>query len=330
MTSLDRMMAAIYGSCQHPPVVIPYMQYYWPEVVERLTPFTRSDLLEGAVADKIEAIAQVHEYFDYDWVRVTTDPPWGTAERSARLAKPGEPPVPAERLLDEGFYGVAIGLTRRFKDEKFVYGRVYLPYGAIFRDFSDIAGAMIALKRQPDRCQEIIEGAIPQLLEEVRAWAEVGVHALWLGEWLSSADVISERDYLRFVYPYDKVIVDAVRAAGMIPIHHFTGDAIPRMAYLQSMNPPIIGVEESRKTFDVDIGKVRAAVGPEQCLLGNVDVYDVVERGTPDDWAREVERQIRAAGPQRFIVSCGSPITHDTPPERVRDFIQTAKAVRDQ
>jgi hypothetical protein len=305
------------------------MQYYWPEVVERLTEFNRNDLLEGEVADKVEAITQVHDYFDHDWVRVTTDPPWGTRERGARLAKPGDPPIPAEQLLEEGFYDVAIELTRRFKESKFVYGRVSMPFGAIFRDFSDIAEGMIALKREPEKCQAIVESSIPQKLEEIRAWAEVGVHGLWLGEWLCSEDVISEADYLRFAYPYDKLIVEAVNDAGLTSIHHFTGDAIPRIEHLQEMKPDVIGVEESKKSFDVGIGKVRTAVGADQCLLGNVDVYDVVERGTPEEWAREVERQIRAAGPERFVISCGSPITHDTPPEQLRDFIQTAKAVRD-
>jgi uroporphyrinogen-III decarboxylase len=76
------------------------------------------------------------------------------------------------------------------------------------------------------------------------------------------------------------------------------------------------------------MGQVRAGLGNDVCLLGNIDVYDVVERGTPEEWAREVERQITGAGPERFIVSCGSPITFDTPPQQLRDFILTAKSVR--
>ena len=55
----------------------------------------------------------------------------------------------------------------------------------------------------------------------------------------------------------------------------------------------------------------------------------VVELEGPDEGAHQVRKQIEAAGPEKFIVSCGSPITGDTPPQQLRDFIQTAKEVRD-
>jgi uroporphyrinogen-III decarboxylase len=189
---------------------------------------------------------------------------------------------------------------------------------------------MMALKDEPERTLKIVEDAIPQRLEEIRAWAQVGVHGLWLGQWLCSADMISEADYLKFVFPYDQLIVDAVASAGMKSIYHFCGDVIPRLKHIEKINPAIFGVEESKKGFEIDIGDVRETLPDVVCLLGNIDVYDIVEQGAPDVWAREVERQIRSAGPERFIVSCGSPITFDTPPQWLRDYVLTAKDVRDR
>jgi uroporphyrinogen-III decarboxylase len=92
----------------------------------------------------------------------------------------------------------------------------------------------------------------------------------------------------------------------------------------------IVGVEESKKGFEVEIGAVRAELGPDICMLGNVDSYGVVELGDVEIWEAEIERQIRAAGPEKFIVSCGSPTTFDTPPEQLREFIQAGKRVRDR
>ena len=316
MNSLDRFTAAIKGTCKNPPVVIPYLQYYFPEVVDQITPFSRKDLENGDLGVKVEAFSLLHQYFDCDWVRTTTDPPWAMLQRT-------------DRMLEDGVLDVAIELVRRFGKEKFIYGRVGIPYGALFGDFSDIAGAMIALKKEPERCKRIIEDAIPQRLEEIRAWSQTGVHGLWLGQWLCSNDMISEADYLNFVYPYDKIIVDAVHAAGLKSIFHFCGDIIPRLKHIKRMGPVIFGAEESKKGFEVDMVQVRAGLGNDICLLGNIDVYDVVERGTPEEWAREVERQITGAGTERFVVSCGSPITHDTPPQRLRDFVVTAQSVRD-
>jgi hypothetical protein len=327
--SLERVMAAVEGSCQHPPIVIPYLQYYFPEVVETLTSFSRADLEGDDLEVKAEALSQLHTYFDCDWVRATVDFGRLWELLDDRIRRPEGPPMTAEELLDSGLYDVGRAVTSRFSREKFVYGRVGIPYGALFGDWSDIEGVMVALKRDPDGCKRIMENAIPQRIEEIRAWSEIGVHGLWLGQWMCSADMISEADYLEVIYPYDKIIVDAVHEAGLISIYHFCGDVIPRLKHIKKIQPRILGVEESKKGFVVDVGQVRAGMGDEACLLGNIDVYEIVERGSNGTWAQEVERQIRAAGPERFIVSCGSPITFDTPPQQLRDFILTAKAVRD-
>jgi len=330
MNCRERMMMAIEDSCSNPPVVVPYLQYYFPEVVDQVTSFDRDDLLQGELEVRVEAQSQLHAYFDCDWVRVTVDRERVRKQFGERaLWRPAGDPVPAEELLENGLYDVAAEVTRRFCDDKFIYGRVGIPYGALFGDWSDIAGALIALHREPDRCKQVMEDAIPQRLEEIQAWAEVGVDGLWLGQWLCSADILSEEDYLEFIHPLDQIMIDAVHSAGLISIYHFCGDAVPRLKHIKRSTPKVFGVEESKKGFEVDIGEVRAEMGPDVCLMGNVDVYHVVEMGTPEEWAEEVRRQISVAGPEKFIVSCGSPITHDTPPERVREFMSVAKQVRD-
>lgn len=316
------ILEAIAGLNAHPPVVIPYLDYYYPLVVDRLTPYSETDLQHGDLDTKIDAFTRMHEYVGCDWVRVTTDPPFAGSMSNGR-----DEFRSVDQLLDSGRFDLARELTRRLGASRFVYGRVGIPYCHLFRDFTNMAEPFVALKLEPERCIDTIESSIPQILEEIKAWAETGVHGLWLGEWLSAADTISEADYLRFALPYDRIVVEAVRSAGLIPIFHSTGNVIPRLPHIKEINPPVFGAEESKKGFDVDVARIRAGLGSEICLLGNIDVYDVVELGMPETWAAEVERQVRAAGPGRFIVSCGSPITPDTPPERLRAFVQTARQV---
>lgn len=320
MNSLDRIKGAIAGSCQNPPVVLPYLEYYFPEIVDQVTPFTRNDLLQDDITVRANALSALHEYLDCDWVRVPSYP------QSKR--EPSNRPVPEEQLVETDPYDIASEMARRF-DHKFVYAEVSVAYTALFDEIPDIATAMVALKRQPARCLEIMERAIPRRLEEINTWAQVGVHGLWLGQLLCSADIISEADYLKFIFPFDKILIDAAHAAGMTTIHYFCGDVIPRLEHIGKLNPVIVGVEESKKGFLVDIERVRAEIGPKTCILGNIDAYDVLELGSPATWEAEIERQIRAAGPERFIISVGSPVTHDTPPKRLREFIKTAKRVRE-
>ena len=324
MTSLDRMMAAIRGGCSKPPVVIPYLQYYFPLVIDKITPFTEADISHGSLEQIAEAHSRLHLFFDCDWIRVWENPPIKDGNEVSTSSKT---PTPAEELLERGRYAVASELVRRFGKEKFIYGRVGTPYTSFYGKLG-IQEWLIALREEPERCRKIMEDSLQAQLEQVRAWAMVGVHGLWLGEWLCSADIISEAHYLELVYPTERVLLDAVRAAGLIDVFHVCGDVLPRLKHIRQLRPTCFGGEEPKKGFDIDVGKIRAELGKDVCLLGNIDVYEVVEKGTPEKWAEEVERQIRAAGPDRFIVSCGSPITPDTSPYRLRDFIRTAKCVR--
>ena len=87
-------------------------------------------------------------------------------------------------------------------------------------------------------------------------------------------------------------------------------------------------VEESKKNFVIDIGEVRAAVGPDLCLLGNVDAYAIVEQAAEADLAAEVARQAQVAGHDgAFIVGLGSPVTLPTAPERIDLLIRAARDV---
>ena len=92
---------------------------------------------------------------------------------------------------------------------------------------------------------------------------------------------------------------------------------MPRLPALRQL--PIDGliVEESKKDFTIEIGAVRAAVGPQLCLWGNVDVYDVLQRGTEAQVRAEVARQIAVAGREgAFVVATGSPLPLDLQPAR--------------
>lgn len=328
---LQRMMTAIQGGSNKPPVVIPYLQYYFHYVVEKITPFKEADLENGDIQKMADAHSALNDYLDCDWIRVLPHLPLKVRRELIGDKHNAKLVIKAEQLLEEDpHFGLAAELVRRYSKEKFIYGRVFLPYPCLdLYQLGSIEDRLLALKDEPDRVQRTVEAFIPQQIEEVRALSMVGVHGVWLGELFSGADLISNDDYLKFAYPGDKILIDAVRDAGMIDIHHFLGEVMPRLSHVKELSPTCFAVEEPKKNMDLDIGKIRAELGPEMCLMGNIDVYSVVEQAGPEQWAHHVQKQIEAAGPEKFIVSCGSPITPDTPPQKLRDFIRTAKEVSD-
>jgi uroporphyrinogen-III decarboxylase len=67
----------------------------------------------------------------------------------------------------------------------------------------------------------------------------------------------------------------------------------------------------------VPMAEGRAALGPKQVLLGNIDPVRVLRNGTPDEVYAAVAECHHQAG-DRFIVGAGCEVVRDTPPENLR------------
>jgi len=185
---------------------------------------------------------------------------------------------------------------------------------------------MTAMYDAPDLLTDAMESLLNFKLGLLEHFRNAGGNGVRIEECLASADIISPEMYERFARPYEERLVEGIRSLGLKAILYFCGDVMPRLPALKEMPLDALMVEESKKGFEIDIGQVREAVGPELCLLGNIDVYEVLEKGSEEELEAEVARQVRSAGAQgRFIVGVGSPVTLVTPSERVDLLIRIAR-----
>jgi hypothetical protein len=210
-------------------------------------------------------------------------------------------------------------------DESFLYTGASAPFWMLY-DLLGFEGMMTALHDAPELVFEIMEVSLEATLEYAQAFKDAGGHGIRIEECLVSADMISPRMYEHFVLPYEELLFAQLRRIGLKTILYFCGDVLPRLPSLCQLPIDALMVEESKKSFVIDIDQVRATVGPDLCLMGNVDAYGMVEKATEAELAAEVARQVRVAGGEgTFIVGLGSPLTLTTPPERVDLFIRFAR-----
>lgn len=236
------------------------------------------------------------------------------------------PIVPADELLASGSFDVARRMVEHFGGHTFVHAIISTPYTSA-KYVTGLYPLLCMMKSERQLLLEIIDRCLQAAVEQVRVWAALGVHGLWLQETLSSADMISPSDYDTFVYPTTRQLVRECQALGMKAILYVAGDVTPRLPCLAEMAPDALAVEESKKGFTLDIGAIRAAVGPDLCLFGNLDAYGVLERGSDDELRTEIARQLHAARADQgaFVMGIGSPITPATPPARVATFIRMCR-----
>ena len=139
-------------------------------------------------------------------------------------------------------------------------------------------------------------------------------------------DMISPRAYAALNLPFLQQLVAAIRAAGMWSIHYFCGNPAGKWDHLLAAGADALSFEESKKGFVIDIEEVVARTGGRCAVLGNLDAVGLLQNGSEGQLRAEIARQIAAGrrNGSRFIMSLGSPVTPETPVERVRLYCDLA------
>lgn len=237
-------------------------------------------------------------------------------------------PCPGAReLLTHGYLAIASQLVKELGAQVFVCGTMGSPFWNCY-SLLGFHGLMTMPYEAPDLFHYLLQRQTSASISLAQAYAEIGVHGVFIEECLTSADMVSPKFYDQFVFPYDRELLETLRTTGLPAILYVCGDVLPRLPRLVELAPTALAVEESKKGFRIDLAEVAAAVGDRMALLGNLDATRI------KDWddaelARQIEEQMRAVQPARgFIVSIGSPFPLDTPRERVAAFIATARKIR--
>ncbi|NPV07995.1 MAG: hypothetical protein HPY83_08540 [Anaerolineae bacterium] len=232
-----------------------------------------------------------------------------------------------DQILESGTYDHVVEILRRFGDEAFVAMNLGSPVCTTFDPDGPLGytEALIALVEKPALMEYLIGRSYEGYLEQAKALAAIGCHALMSSEAYVAADTVSPDMFGSLIYPIYKDFNRRVADFGIIPFIYFMGNIGPLVPYLKDVNIKALMVEEPKKGFNVDVVEIKRQVGDSLCLVGNVDSVEVMLRGRPADVEQAVRAQLPAAKNGGFIMSTGSPLTVDTPVENVHTFMRAAR-----
>ncbi|MHB1001200.1 MAG: uroporphyrinogen decarboxylase family protein [Armatimonadota bacterium] len=209
-------------------------------------------------------------------------------------------------------------LKDRFQD-RFVCASTYAPFASIAYPMG-FEPTMLLLHDNPHLCAYIIERILTHLPHHCKAIAADGYDGAMMVDSFASADIMSPETYTNWIAPIHKMVSDELHKVGLKSIMYNTGNILPLLPSIGKMGFDAITFEERIKGLEMDIGDVRRAVGPEQCLFANFDAY-LLLKGDRDAVRSEVYRQIDAAGPSAFVMGTGSPICDATDPDIIDYWI---------
>jgi len=224
-------------------------------------------------------------------------------------------------LLKAGHLEYPARVVERVGAQFVVAGALGTPYWHCYERLG-FAGMMRALREHTDVMLAIMTVNLDRLITRARAYRRAGVTCMFVEECLSSADLISEKDYLRFAYPGTHDLLLALKDLGFYVVYYYCGAVEGRLPHLAGLPADALAFEESKKDFILDLGRIRAEVGPERLLFGNTAAV-LLRDGTQQQIAEDMALQYAQAGP-RYVAGIGSPATLDTPPQKLDMLMRAA------
>lgn len=289
----------------------------------------------------VEAQLQVAEKYGFDYVSVISDPAREAADLGAKVAFfPDQPPAIEEaeallrdkssltrlqvpdplgggRMLDR-VQGAAL-LREKVGMEKLVEGWVEGPC-AMGADLRGINALMLDFFDDPGFVRDLFAFAVEMELRFARAQVEAGVELMGVGD--AAASLVGPQIYEEYVWPYEKQLVDGLRALGIKVRLHICGNTRSILGGMGRLGCDIVDLD-----YPAPVAEGRAQMGPDQVLLGNIHPVKVLRDGTPETIREAVAACHQAAGP-RYIVGAGCEVPRGTADANVMamaDYAHTTK-----
>ncbi|MGA4578934.1 uroporphyrinogen decarboxylase family protein [Limisphaera sp. VF-2] len=185
-------------------------------------------------------------------------------------------------------------------------------------DLRGINALMLDFYDDPGFVRDLFEFVVEMELRFARAQLEAGADLIGVGD--AAASLVGPRFYETFVWPYEKRLMDGIRALGGRTRLHICGNTRRILSGMGRLGCHIVDLD-----FLVPMAEGRTAMGPGQVLLGNVDPVRVLRDGTPEEVTAAVAACHQAAG-ARFIVGAGCEVPRDTPPENLHAMVTYARS----
>ncbi len=167
----------------------------------------------------------------------------------------------------------------------------------------------------------LLEYTYEQVLVYARALIEAGAHLTMMGESISGPDVCSPRVYKKFAFPYQKRLIETLRAEGKEIGLHICGNATKIIEPMTATGAIFLQVD-----YKIDHDACKQTTQGKTTLIGTVDPSSVMALGSPDAVVKaarfDIDHLAKGGG---FILSPGCTLPYTTPDDNVAALMDVAR-----
>jgi MtaA/CmuA family methyltransferase len=187
-------------------------------------------------------------------------------------------------------------------------------------DLRGINTLMLDFYDDPGFVDDLFDFATRTAMAFAGAQVDAGVDIVGIGD--AAASLVGPAIYEEMVWPHEKRLIDHIHGLGAKVRLHICGNMSRSVEALGRLGADIIDLDSL-----VPLEPARAAVGPDQVLLGNLNPVTELMTSTPATIATQLAERHRQAGP-RWIIGAGCEIPAATPPENVEALVAYARGTR--
>jgi uroporphyrinogen decarboxylase len=216
------------------------------------------------------------------------------------------------KIGEKGIFGIAI--------ETFMGFWVWARNGGSMQAILDIT-------EEPDLMRPVLEFYLQYASDAARYITGQHPDEILLAGSSSSLSLSSPRIYKQYDLPIVKAVSRICKEADVICHQHTCGKSrlIVEINYAET-DVNVMEPLERDPGGDVDLAEVKQKFGDKFCLKGNVNTFETMINGTPEDVEREAKACIDAAASGGgFILATGDQCGRDTPDENIFKLVEVAQ-----
>jgi [methyl-Co(III) methanol-specific corrinoid protein]:coenzyme M methyltransferase len=189
----------------------------------------------------------------------------------------GDPIAVPDRVLEKGRIPVvveSVGILRKEVGENIaICGAVVGPF-SIVGQLVGMDNLMIESFVNPDGLYQFMEVAVKVAVTSANAQIEAGADFICIEDMSASSDLISPDIYGKVVLPFQKILIERLKAPAVL---HICGNATPIIEKMAESGACGLSIE-----VKTDLVLAKEAVGDRVSLIGAVEPVDALLQGTPE------------------------------------------------
>lgn len=212
-------------------------------------------------------------------------------------------------------------------EELSVHAEVFSPFTQLMELFG-YGDALMHLVTDAEKCEAILARYAGGTAELASEFARRGADAVLVSSAFAGAGFISRDYYRRFVQPYERRVVEAVKAASpRTPIYVHTcgaiGDRLEMMVEtgfngIDTLDPPPLG--------NVELADAVKRLRGKAFIKGNMDAVGTLLNGTPETVRKDARMRLATAGKDGgYILSSACSVAPRVRPENLMVLAEEAE-----